>query len=291
MKAIWMAKLLQLSVPQVRAVAATLCMDISTVFDKCHVVALICHALSHSSRHLQEKPWQSPNSTAYIGTQCNTPCRGKQPPASQRNLQESDFKPRDRALRRGEQCVILNIDENFEFCSVQMMDGRVIDTVLSDLRPSYMAYPNEVHDDSCPICLRPACGDCVPCCNQCEASRWLHRSCLFGLVCSVACPSGHSLRESRESNSSTSGPLCSGCEQMSGSKDIIWRCEDCDWSLCRACIQQFVKPSVKCPTCRTAILTPDEKKSLVLDASGRHHPSCKDNTELLDALFSRKLHM
>jgi len=174
-----------------------------------------------------------------------------------------EFKAGDRALRKNEACTVIAVDQVADSYTVQLeKDGRIVDTLPSYLTrikedkgaggaSSSQAYPSQAHEEeSCPICCRPVLGEnCVPCCQRCEESRWLHRRCLLGLVCQMRCPAGHALSEADFAGTFSCGQCCRDVE----AQGLRWQCSTCSWGICRRCITESLDPEAICPTCRAPL--------------------------------------
>lgn len=200
-----------------------------------------------------------------------------------------EFKVGDRALRKNEACIVIAVDELSGSCTVQMeSDGRTIDTLPAYLKQRNAqgddttcsrCYPSQAHDEeSCPICCRPVLGEnCVPCCQRCEESRWLHRRCLLGLVCRSRCPAGHGLTETQFNGSIT----CGCCERTLNVHGFLWQCCDCNWRICRSCIAESLDPEALCPTCRAPL-------PMVQGCQPNEDSSSKFDKRQLDPLFCQR---
>jgi len=206
------------------------------------------------------------------------------------------FHEGESAIRKGELCKIVSIDGDAGYCTVCMdKDGLLVDTLVELLRPACFAYPQKARDTDCPICLRPVSGEnCVPCCERCEESKWLHRQCLLGLVCSIKCPGGHSLREADADGKSMKLFKCGACKVLATGASIRWHCPECNWNVCRGCIQNSVMSGVPCPTCRSTLPISGPRRDsqgarevLVIDEAGliTQPTSTEMSVVALDCLF------
>lgn len=216
--------------------------------------------------------------------------------------QKFDFQIGDRALRKGEPCKVIAMDSASQSCEVEMdSDGRIVCTLLAMLKPAAQAYPASIHEDGCPICLRPVLGEnCVPCCDKCQESKYLHRHCFLGMASHnrCACPLGHQLKEMEGAKRALAAPfVCRNCNNSSQEHEIWWHCQECDWGLCRLCIEGTLSPDVRCPTCRAPLpftrhlRNRTGKGPLVLDECGVHHVSLPATgvDRSLDCLFQRRI--
>lgn len=197
----------------------------------------------------------------------------------------------DRAVRRGEPCKVVAVDEVSMSCTVRMeKDGREVDTRQEDLlrfaaSGGSPAAARKEGDRGC-------CAECggqmskderVQYCGHCGPASAVHRRCLLGLSCTCGrCPAGHPLTER---DSFGKQIACDECGERSRVYGFSWQCEECSWSICRECLLEELDTTASCPVCFEPLFLGQVPSHEVLQGSGV--PPSAMSADIVELLFSR----